>query len=1290
MNAHMRQNHAAHIEGLYQLAGVVLKKCGTLSPCEFCTKPFQQEHLCPAMVQAAVILLHETPSSADGAGLEDSHQTEASLARSRTRRLVIHDFVTARDAQQGQPICSHCQKKFSTIGGLRVHISLAKCPLFDVTRTQTPVPPNMCLLSHLKAGTLMAWLGEDVHRRLQWTCHCQCCGFTYSGASQLANHLQMVHSELWHAATTCTAFLNAYVHTINRCVCNPSPGTVRPEHQCLILRQLAMQYVRARNAGDFPGLLLPYRITVDELSQFLPHAPIELCTLLSEALLTPQMAALWTSSQLSLLHARCLICGHEAASDQLPSHLQERHGLHLNGARMLQINLAALALHHFQHSDLSNLCPLCTASFDGTTVRHRLVTCPVLHQLAWALGKPCHGGFGCQHERSSSGPDGRLGDVFRHLGPLLDKTSLKVLAPLMNPQDHQPAKRPKGAPQGKGRGKSKGKKPTKDEEVDLQTAVQTLGRLVLRLDLQMRQQNLNCCLICFINNREESILPSLVQATATWKQQAEQGLATKSLRSLLWETIVSGLLQRVQVLSKAKEGDARLTKAKGVESSPAGQFLAVSGVAPPAEEAGDLRQAAASQDGGDVGQPCGLGGKQPGPELSGIISHDEASAFGHQDGRSEGPGSIPLAAPTQPTGGRPLEHPPAAAGQCSVEFDRPSLQAGEPQTELIGIPARLPAQGVEVTGSLERDDMMLLLTQLKLGNEANFCYANATLCCLWWAILSRRDYQPGDWGHSQRTMHAFFSQLDDSPQRLCTWFSDLFSLWDHGTLPADAAEFAYCVLSWMETPCVSHKWGRYNMEENERRQHDLGDVHAPIFLQVPTQSVTSMCLQDLILNWTQEYGMQTGLLAAPEVLLCHADRNGSHPDGTVTKLQFWLHADHVCAMPILQSDGTQVHCDYVPIAMLAHMGDLSSGHYRAALRITAGEGVHALSTHNTVWALTDDHTIPQIYQLPGLPEWLCRNVTLVFLVKLSHAHIIRPMREPNEGWVRLRVLRHQAALRRQAAFSAGTDPIDAVDMTSEASQDHDAPDECVEGMAQPLSGRLHGQLAGTDARDRFYLRCGHMQCCTGAQSATKRHKLPQSVTKCHKVPQSATKCHKVSQSLTKSHKVPQTATNCHKLPQSVTKSHKVPQSATNCHKVPQTALECQNCHKVSQSVTKRHKVSQTATNKLPQSVTKRHKVPQHALSTQNTVWALTDDYTIPQMYQLPGLPEWLCRRQAAAPSQVHSDGPASVDPLADVDMISETSQDHADSTHAAGLSQTLSADDSMASLLRMMQESDKS
>eukprot|EP00435_Cladocopium_sp_Y103_P052636 s1098_g16.t1 len=276
---------------------------------------------------------------------------------------------------------------------------------------------------------------------------------------------------------------------------------------------------------------------------------------------------------------------------------------------------------------------------------------------------------------------------------------------------------------------------------------------------------------------------------------------------------------------------------------------------------------------------------------------------------------------------------------------------------------------------LDREDMLIQLTQLRLRNEANYCYSNATLCWLWWSILSRNGYQYGDWGSSRDTMQRFFCQLSDRRHSLSDHFQALFTLWAHGTLPADAAEFAYYALSWMDTSCISHRWGRFYMSQNERHQHDLGDVHAPIFLQVPNHSITTICLQDLISRWTQHYGMQTALLDAPDVLLCHVDRNATHFNGSVTKLDFWLHADHVCSFPSFQSDGSQVHHDYVPVSMLAHLGDLQGGHYRAALRLTGGEHLPALQTQDTLWALTDDHQIPEIYQLPGMPDWLCRNLT---------------------------------------------------------------------------------------------------------------------------------------------------------------------------------------------------------------------------------------------------------------------------------------------------------------------------
>eukprot|EP00435_Cladocopium_sp_Y103_P067525 s215_g30.t1 len=283
MNMHMRQQHQPHIDGLYQTAGTVLRRCGTASPCEFCNKEFQVEHLCPAIIQASMVLLHELPF-VDG---PEQPAPASALPHARDRRILVRDFVLARDSHEGQPKCSHCHKTFGTLNGLKMHHVLDKCPQFDIQRSCTPIDPDAALLQNLREGTLMAWL-SDPFRRMQWTNHCQTCGLRYTGVAALANHLQTAHSELWHSATTCTSFLSAYVHTIHRCVCNLSPGHMRTEHQCLVLRQVAMQYIRARDAGQFKGLFLPYNMDASELSVIVPHAPKDFITLLLDVITVPR------------------------------------------------------------------------------------------------------------------------------------------------------------------------------------------------------------------------------------------------------------------------------------------------------------------------------------------------------------------------------------------------------------------------------------------------------------------------------------------------------------------------------------------------------------------------------------------------------------------------------------------------------------------------------------------------------------------------------------------------------------------------------------------------------------------------------------------------------------------------------------------------------------------------------------------------------------------------------------------------------------------------------------------
>eukprot|EP00435_Cladocopium_sp_Y103_P044526 s2178_g12.t1 len=219
----------------------------------------------------------------------------------------------------------------------------------------------------------------------------------------------------------------------------------------------------------------------------------------------------------------------------------------------------------------------------------------------------------------------------------------------------------------------------------------------------------------------------------------------------------------------------------------------------------------------------------------------------------------------------------------------------------------------------------------------------------------------------------------------------------------------HILFCWMDSPCLSHTWVRFYQVENEQHQHDLGDTHQPIFLQPPHGAVTSTCLQGLINLWAQAYGMETALLDTPDIVICHVDRFARQQDGMVQKLYFQLHADMMCTLPIWNAAGCQVLQSYVPVALLAHLGDHHNGHFRAALRLTVSDGPDALHTQSTLWALTDDNVAPQIHSLPGLPAWLCTNLTMIWLVRQDCVDTFRPLRDPGAGWMRLRTLRKQVA-----------------------------------------------------------------------------------------------------------------------------------------------------------------------------------------------------------------------------------------------------------------------------------------
>eukprot|EP00435_Cladocopium_sp_Y103_P034998 s1225_g9.t1 len=355
---------------------------------------------------------------------------------------------------------------------------------------------------------------------------------------------------------------------------------------------------------------------------------------------------------------------------------------------------------------------------------------------------------------------------------------------------------------------------------------------------------------------------------------AEEGQATQSLRSALWETVIQSLLQRAQLLASAQLTDPMVRQAQKVgilledkawtfQEWNAHKQQMVQTKDPPKKMEAMMKMSG------------GLGREQQRWPACDLLPHLEASSLRPDAIPTCGSSGLSMEVDIEPQGRRCLAPADATAGKLGVEPHRPEIQAGQSQTQQFDPTVGSPAESTEVITFDAKGDLQLMLTQMKLRNVANFCYANATMLCLWWALLGRHDYCPGDWNVSADAIRHLFSHAGSEPVDLTDSFAAVFAHWNHGHLPADAAEFTLCVLRWMRSKCFSHRWERPYGTENVRTVHDTGDEHAPLLLQVPHREVTSIGLKDMIHLWTQAYGMHTFMLDAPDLVVRHIDRNGS-------------------------------------------------------------------------------------------------------------------------------------------------------------------------------------------------------------------------------------------------------------------------------------------------------------------------------------------------------------------------------------------------------------------------------
>ena len=118
--------------------------------------------------------------------------------------------------------------------------------------------------------------------------------------------------------------------------------------------------------------------------------------------------------------------------------------------------------------------------------------------------------------------------------------------------------------------------------------------------------------------------------------------------------------------------------------------------------------------------------------------------------------------------------------------------------------------------------------------------------------------------------------------------------------------------------------------------HDVGAIHQPITIALdPELSLDGVIpLRALLRLWNNELGMQQALLSPVDVFCIHLDRFCMDPTGQLEKCTVDIGVNGGIEVPVFADDAITVEWhDYQVIAMSAHTGDVTQGHYETLLKI---------------------------------------------------------------------------------------------------------------------------------------------------------------------------------------------------------------------------------------------------------------------------------------------------------------------------------------------------------------------
>ena len=992
---HFRSAHPDYWSWVPQKAIMLTNLHCTDTPCDYCGNMFKI-HTCPVWTQISIMITHGAGRDQDAPDPQQTQvhhcdichmdfQSTAELTQhlQSAHKLAGLTFNAARDCLDSQAVCAHCGTIYGHMESLRSHITQGRCGFFNPDATPESKPLEDQWIQACFHGTLPDIIAAP-RIRMHLTLHCIHCHQVYTRAGDLSNHLMTGHARLWRQAQRLTKILNALM---TRCVCNPQIHQMRGNHQCVLIRQLAMAQCRMPQVP-----FAPMPITEQTLANLISSkVPRDSRFCLSQVLSSGALERVWTLPALrALLRSQCFLCGQVCAPDLLCKHLREAH----HADHVMTCFYMDHLLDSFQQClDSDFQCIHCNQVFNlppadnpVAEAQHRLDrvvghfrgNCPNLLQASLIFAAVLNGGrLG----------DGRTGCPSSGTGA----RSLPVPAECDGPESQArpestgakaATKRRKTGPPTQGPGTGAGHTDPAVPSDNGQAATEA------RRESERAAKHRLFYPVLPPRTHGSPEVPPRGDAEVAPGQDCSPSEATAALAPA---PDADTAHRRPE---QGEQGGIMYTdgsSAGGVqreESDPGGHELAFSEVGPSEAIPGAGSKATNHHEGHDS-DLARIAGHVPSPDIGSPLPRD-----GDQHQAGDSAMEVATESTTRPAirvvddvdifvdmdfgGNKPETSHTGSKWTCSPaqtdDFPRPGEGAGE-------VTAGLASQSGDLNQAA-LNGLRHSMTHLILLNDHNWCYANTTFYGLNWALACQHTVKADFWGeHFSDVAHFLLTaEHDKASLANAEWFASILESGGFTHSQQDCAECIHAMLQWLLSPIIDMRWERRIETADGILQHDQCAVKTmPILLQfTPSQAIHNTCmLQDLVNTWHQADSMKTGLLTASEVVCVHIDRM-YETQGCVTKSSCAISLESEVTFPVF-STGHALTCEmicYIPVAAAFHLGEDRSGHYQAILKIqpTVLNGPKPAN-----WLITQDNDIA----LPvwGIPQTFAATLTVVWLIR---------------------------------------------------------------------------------------------------------------------------------------------------------------------------------------------------------------------------------------------------------------------------------------------------------------------